>query len=195
MEAKKMKKSQDANPNTFAKSLARNGPNREITRTPLVNEYKRGTNTTLQSFSPHSELRLTHGSRLREALVTLFTSVIHANHGIGCGDERLNMRTAMDYAWMLDGAMGNCVYALSLASRVNRFVIAQGPKLSTLNRFVTHSNRLHPCGLKENCLSSNRVESGLYRIDSFLHSNRRILEMVSRIDSIWSRVDFVPMIS
>ncbi|MED6217295.1 hypothetical protein PIB30_016281 [Stylosanthes scabra] len=39
------------------------------------------------------------------------------NWRIGCGDERLNMRTAMDCAWMLDDAMGNCDYALSLASR------------------------------------------------------------------------------
>ncbi|MED6125236.1 hypothetical protein PIB30_066729 [Stylosanthes scabra] len=36
---------------------------------------------------------------------------------IGGGDERLNMRTATDCAWMLDGATKDCVYALSLASR------------------------------------------------------------------------------
>ncbi|MED6182575.1 hypothetical protein PIB30_029708 [Stylosanthes scabra] len=39
------------------------------------------------------------------------------NWRIGGWGERLNMRTAIDCAWMLDGAMGNCVYALSLASR------------------------------------------------------------------------------
>ncbi|MED6172656.1 hypothetical protein PIB30_052060 [Stylosanthes scabra] len=40
------------------------------------------------------------------------------NWRTGGGDGRLNMRTAMGCAWMLDGAMDNCVYALSLASRV-----------------------------------------------------------------------------
>ncbi|MED6111411.1 hypothetical protein PIB30_052089 [Stylosanthes scabra] len=82
------------------------------------------------------ELRLTHGLGLREALVALFPSIMHANHGtfwslvidadklgylrnwrIGGGDERLNMRMAMDCAWMLDGATKDRVYALSLASR------------------------------------------------------------------------------
>ncbi|MED6180347.1 hypothetical protein PIB30_009415 [Stylosanthes scabra] len=39
------------------------------------------------------------------------------NWRIGGGDERLNMRTAMDCAWMLDGAIKDRVCALSLASR------------------------------------------------------------------------------
>ncbi|MED6208159.1 hypothetical protein PIB30_042559 [Stylosanthes scabra] len=50
------------------------------------------------------------------------------NWRIGGEDERLDMRMAMDYAWMLDGAMEDCACALSLASRkthisaaVNRF--------------------------------------------------------------------------
>ncbi|MED6147193.1 hypothetical protein PIB30_041847 [Stylosanthes scabra] len=40
------------------------------------------------------------------------------NWRIGGGDERLNMRMVMDCAWMLDGAIKDRVYALSLASRV-----------------------------------------------------------------------------
>ncbi|MED6137688.1 hypothetical protein PIB30_067290, partial [Stylosanthes scabra] len=71
------------------------------------------------TFDP--ELRLTHGLRLREALVALFPSTTHANHGkcgeLEDGSERLNMRTAMDCAWMLDGTTKDRVYALSLASR------------------------------------------------------------------------------
>ncbi|MED6208155.1 hypothetical protein PIB30_042555 [Stylosanthes scabra] len=50
------------------------------------------------------------------------------NWRIGGEDERLDMRTAMDSAWMLDGAMEDRACALSLASRethisaaVNRF--------------------------------------------------------------------------
>ncbi|MED6200453.1 hypothetical protein PIB30_085267 [Stylosanthes scabra] len=45
------------------------------------------------------------------------------NWRIGGGDERLNMRTAMDCAWTLDGAMDNCVYALTLASRYGWLLI------------------------------------------------------------------------
>ncbi|MED6188550.1 hypothetical protein PIB30_087030 [Stylosanthes scabra] len=40
------------------------------------------------------------------------------NWRIGVGDERLNTRTAMNCAWMLDGATKDRVYGLSLASRV-----------------------------------------------------------------------------
>ncbi|MED6147806.1 hypothetical protein PIB30_047203 [Stylosanthes scabra] len=55
---------------------------------------------------------------LGDDLVHLEACVIEArNWRIGGGDGRVNMRTAMDCAWMLDGAMDNCVYALSLASR------------------------------------------------------------------------------
>ncbi|MED6183058.1 hypothetical protein PIB30_034483 [Stylosanthes scabra] len=39
------------------------------------------------------------------------------NWRFGGGDERLNMRTVMDCAWMLDGATKDRVYTLSLASR------------------------------------------------------------------------------
>ncbi|MED6157757.1 hypothetical protein PIB30_026286 [Stylosanthes scabra] len=39
------------------------------------------------------------------------------NWRIGGEDERLNMRTAMDCAWVLDGAIKDRVCALSLASR------------------------------------------------------------------------------
>ncbi|MED6162687.1 hypothetical protein PIB30_072919 [Stylosanthes scabra] len=60
------------------------------------------------------------------------------------GDERLNMRTAMDCAWMLDGTMDNCVYALSLASRapsrllLQNFINCLGPSRFdwSPNRFV-----------------------------------------------------------
>ncbi|MED6204180.1 hypothetical protein PIB30_006596 [Stylosanthes scabra] len=83
------------------------------------------------------------------------------NWRIGGGDGRVNIRTAMDCAWMLDGAMDNCVYALSLAS--SRLTcggepirICTKPKLSILNRFVVDWNRLYPRGLKENHLTSNR---------------------------------------
>ncbi|MED6212749.1 hypothetical protein PIB30_086547 [Stylosanthes scabra] len=70
------------------------------------------------TFDP--ELRLTHGLRLREALAALFPSTTHANHGLGIsearkwrfggGNGRLNMRTAMDCAWMLDGATKDRVW-------------------------------------------------------------------------------------
>ncbi|MED6187406.1 hypothetical protein PIB30_076128 [Stylosanthes scabra] len=49
-----------------------------------------------------------------------------------------------------------------MARRESRVCIelgVQGPKLSTLNRFVANWNRLYPCGLKENYLTFNRVES------------------------------------
>ncbi|MED6111153.1 hypothetical protein PIB30_049797 [Stylosanthes scabra] len=40
------------------------------------------------------------------------------NWRIGGEDERLNMRMAMDCAWVLDGAIKDRVCALSLASRI-----------------------------------------------------------------------------
>ncbi|MED6146592.1 hypothetical protein PIB30_035873 [Stylosanthes scabra] len=56
------------------------------------------------------------------------------NWRIGGGDERLNMRTAMDCAWMLDGATKDRVYALSLASRKTHV-------LAAVNRFRWYLSR------------------------------------------------------
>ncbi|MED6174599.1 hypothetical protein PIB30_070541 [Stylosanthes scabra] len=58
------------------------------------------------TFDP--ELRLTHGLRLREALVALFPSIIHAQRG-----SRATVNWCLDARWR----EGNRVSALSLASR------------------------------------------------------------------------------
>ncbi|MED6160593.1 hypothetical protein PIB30_052858 [Stylosanthes scabra] len=56
------------------------------------------------------------------------------NWRIGGEDERLNMRTAMDCAWMLDGAIKDRVCALSLASRKTHI-------LAAVNRFRWYPSR------------------------------------------------------
>ncbi|MED6160523.1 hypothetical protein PIB30_052184 [Stylosanthes scabra] len=66
--------SSDTNTYTFAESLARNGPNHEITSLPPPHQLPIAI-----TFEP--ELRLMHGLRLSEALVALFTIITHAKHG------------------------------------------------------------------------------------------------------------------
>ncbi|MED6158132.1 hypothetical protein PIB30_029929 [Stylosanthes scabra] len=85
------------------------------------------------------------------------------------------MRTAMDCAWTLDGAMDNCVYTLSLASRngwllidyVTMCMLEIDEDISTHwlkdfenglpNRFCGTPSRLH---LQDfiNCLRSSRFD-------------------------------------
>ncbi|MED6124083.1 hypothetical protein PIB30_055741 [Stylosanthes scabra] len=139
----------NTNTNTFAKSLARNGPNHEITRTPPFNEYKRKETQAFSHFLPSTrtqneswwridrragpnqffrrsrqlpvaitfdpELRLTHGLRLREALVTLFPSITHEQRGVW----RLKWVTKVK-------SNGKLVLGYSMARRKSRVSIELG---------------------------------------------------------------------
>ncbi|MED6219867.1 hypothetical protein PIB30_039717 [Stylosanthes scabra] len=58
------------------------------------------------------------------------------NWRIGGEDERLDMRTAMDCAWMLDGVIEDRACALSLASRYGSRFILTLFKLGRLPRLV-----------------------------------------------------------
>ncbi|MED6133907.1 hypothetical protein PIB30_032588 [Stylosanthes scabra] len=69
-----------ANPNTFAKGLARNGPNREIAKLPLVSEYIREWHniSAILLFS-YSIKRERVEQELVEELVPTNFSAAHAN--------------------------------------------------------------------------------------------------------------------